>query len=290
METRPKSPLKTQKGDDHVLVESSSIGSSPYADLSSIDQDESPRNAFTPKRVVTPDWVKEEVHFDHKETKKKSVDNEKIADLHFELEVIERRIEYCIDQKHGHPALCVQVREEEGTGEITRKEKKMRVNYKFVPPVNVVPAFWVPRVYDKKENKLSIEESELLKVKINESRNQSGSTQIVTRIHSWGNSNPVFSYTEDDKSEYDYDSNDDDPFEDDEDYERARMKAMKKASQKKHKQQQQPAPVFDINGMPKRRRGRPRKNPLGSSLFSISLVSFATDDSEQDTDWDDNML
>ena len=68
------------------------------------------------------------------------------------------------------------------------------------------------------------------------------------------------------------------------------MKAMKKASQKKHKQQQQPAPAFDINGMPKRRRGRPRKNPLGSSLFSISLVSFATDDSEQDTDWDDNML
>ena len=297
------SPVKSPSTKPSVQFDSSPINSSPSVDFCSPDITEykNPRG-YHPKRVVTPDWIKEDPMNAHVCGKVEATDQQKMIDVHFELEVLERRIEYCIDTKHGHPALCVKVREEEGISDITRKEKKLRNNYTFIPPVNVIPGFWVPRIYDKPENKMSKEESKALQTKIKQASLTKSHSQMVTRMHSWNSENPgpnpFFSYADD--NDFNSDADDYNMGEDIYSPQKNRKAAQKKKNNRPSRTNSTPTLtpgmpgtiITTIDGVTviKRKRGRPRKYPLPEDLISISLKSFATDDEDNHTDWEDDLL
>ena len=291
------SPVKSPSPKPSVQFQSSPMNSSPSVDIYSSDPFEFKNSrSYHPKRVVTPDWIKEDQTDPDTDTPIKLVDQEKIADIHFELEVLERRIEDCVDTKHGHPALCVTVREEEGVSDITRKEKKLRNNYTFIPPVNVVPGFWTKRIYDKPENLLSKEESEALQIKIQESTSSTRNhSPMITRMHSWNSDyhtpSPFFSYADDD-NEFDSDIEDYNLMEDYSPHKKNHKKKSSSVSRTSSSNSCHPTVALAPDGavVPKRKRGRPRKYPLPDELLSISLLNYATDDSDDKTDWDDELL
>lgn len=239
---------------------------------------------FRPARVATPEWIEESPHRTPSPCVKLTDDLTALSDLHFELEVIERRIELQIDKRHGHPALAVLVRKEEGLSEITRKERKLRANYNFIEPIQIIPKFWKPRAYDHYSDKLTAEQTEQLEEKIRqaESRNHS-SSKMSTRFHCPAEpsspNNMFVSFDED------FEFSEDDYY-----YATVTQKPkVKKAPT------HAPPPLQDEFGnIIKRKRGRPRKYPrpddmknLGPGEVVISMRQYCTDDSDDMTEWDD---
>ena len=293
------SPVKSPSPKPSVQFQSSPMNSSPSVEIFPQDPFEFKNSrGYRPKRVVTPDWIKEDQADTENDSSIKLIDQEKMADIHFELEVLERRIEDCIDTKHGHPALCVTAREEDGVKDINRKEKKLRNNYTFVPPVNVIPGFWTRRIYDKPENLMSKEESQSLQIKIQESTNLNRNhSPMITRMHSWNSEyhspSPFFSYADD--NEFDSDIDECNVMEDyysPQAHRKSHKKKSGSASRTSSSSSYHPPIALTPDGTPiqKRKRGRPRKYPLPDDLISISLANYATDESDNNTDWDDELL
>ena len=116
-------------------------------------------------RVFTPPWFIENKN--NKNIENNKIDLEKIllkmTELHFEIEVIEARIQEGEDEIHEHPAMAQEVHLELGLQSMTKKERQHRNLYELKFEKNIVPLFWEKRVWDKDFYKLDEKESELLK-------------------------------------------------------------------------------------------------------------------------------
>lgn len=275
-----------KNSDSDMSSDHSGYQSSPSVEFSvpCSSQGSRPISPFRPARVATPEWVEEVPRRTPSPCVKVTDDISELADIHFELEVIERRIELQIDKKHGHPALSILVRKEEGLNEITRKERKLRSNYNFIEPIRVIPKFWKPRSYDHYSDKLTAEQTEQLEEKIRqaETRNHSAS-KMSTRVHSYNETitqnNMFVSFDEDfELSEDDY----------------YYATVTQKPKIKKTPAPPPPPLQDEFGNIIKRKRGRPRKYPrpedmknLGPGEVVISMRQYCTDDSDDMTEWED---
>jgi len=167
-----------------------------------------PAIPFEKKRVLTPDWECRKEDEQIVCNIKNNEDFEKIADLHHEIEVIERRIEYGLDKDHQHPGLAASIHNISGVTGVSRREKKLRDNYTHIVPVSMRPIFWPDRVWDSKEFLMTEEQTKLLKEKIISSNaNPDSSSQIVTRQRSWSTLNmskreSPYHFAKDEEEEY----------------------------------------------------------------------------------------
>ena len=100
--------------------------------------------------IFTPTWsfansvgAREEKNYPHIK-----FDLNSMCNIHYQLEVIEKRIQNGDDEEHEHPAMCVQVLNEEGLSEVTNEEKKLRGDYDEIKYDQIKPSFWEPRCYD----------------------------------------------------------------------------------------------------------------------------------------------
>lgn len=102
-----------------------------------------------------------------------------MCNIHYQLEVIEKRIQNGDDEEHDHPAMCVQVLDEEGISKVTSEERKLRDDYEEIKYDKIKPSFWEPRCYDDEYCQLTKNDNKLLLNLINLA-NDTDSNEIVT--------------------------------------------------------------------------------------------------------------
>ena len=111
--------------------------------------------------VVMPNWHFEgQIPLNHEPNTFTS--NLGQIELHYNLEVLEHRIQQGDDQFHDHPGQCVNVFLETGVGALTPEEIYFKKGYVLKKPEIIVPSFWPPRVWDNQCITLNPEESEKL--------------------------------------------------------------------------------------------------------------------------------
>lgn len=98
--------------------------------------------------IFTPAWAMEKPVEENKVDGTINYDFNTICNVHFQLEVLEKRIQNGDDEVHEHPAMCVQVLDEEGLNDITEDEMQYRQTYKVRKVRKIKPSFWEPRCYD----------------------------------------------------------------------------------------------------------------------------------------------
>ena len=85
-----------------------------------------------------------------------------LCNIHYQLEIIERRINFGDDDVHQHPAMSVQILQDEGLYDITEEERSLRKQYKFKPFNKIKPDFWEPRCYDDEYARLTPKDNQHL--------------------------------------------------------------------------------------------------------------------------------
>lgn len=83
---------------------------------------------------------------------------------HFDLEVIEHRIQGGDDIEHGHPAMSISALAQFDRNFLSYREKRLKMNYKSIEMPEPRPSFWEARVYDIGTRRP--DESERLRLKI----------------------------------------------------------------------------------------------------------------------------
>jgi len=116
-------------------------------------------------RIHTPDWVMQS----RPETPKfisdaacKTIN----TDIHHELEVIEIRIGVGHYEHYKHPGYSASIQKQETDFVMTRGEKKLRKNYDNSDPMQQVPSFWTPRVWDSQATRMSEYHSKKLQERV----------------------------------------------------------------------------------------------------------------------------
>ncbi|KAH0786180.1 hypothetical protein GPJ56_009857 [Histomonas meleagridis] len=142
---------------------------------------------YEPKPVLTPNWDKPETN--EEETHNPTISEciyDHITDIHYQLEIIEHRIQMGKDEKHDHPAMSLQVLETEGLPNVTKKEKERKSRYMLIEEEHYLPRFWEPRSYDSQYKPLSKEDNESLEEMIRLSLVDDGKTSTIkTRQRTW---------------------------------------------------------------------------------------------------------
>jgi hypothetical protein len=78
---------------------------------------------------------------------------------HYQLEVLEHRIQVGDDETHGHPALAVELLPEFDGTTLTYEEHKLKTNYDCQPTDQLIPQFWEHRSWDDTAHKMSPDDS-----------------------------------------------------------------------------------------------------------------------------------
>lgn len=91
-----------------------------------------------------------------------TMNQEKEKNLHWELEVIEHRIQFGKDLEHPHPCMAPNVLQNEGLHDVRPREKTRLKHYDQVDYIECIPDFWEPRVWDDNYPKLDHTQSEFL--------------------------------------------------------------------------------------------------------------------------------
>ena len=95
--------------------------------------------------------------------KKKQTD---IIKSHSRLEIFEHRIQMGEDENYVHPAMAITRADKSQIDDFTEKEKEKQNRYIEKKVHQTIPRFWPSRNYDTEDNKMSIEDTEKLKLKI----------------------------------------------------------------------------------------------------------------------------
>ena len=141
-------------------------------------------NRFEPKPVLTPDWREpsESLSSNHPHAKF----NASIADTHYQLEILEHRIQMGEDPKRDHPAMSLEALEHEGLQNVTKREKERHERYALVQEKHFLPQFWEQRPYDAFYTKLSAEDSAALRgMIIASTSNNASPCAMKTRKRTW---------------------------------------------------------------------------------------------------------
>ncbi|OHT05500.1 hypothetical protein TRFO_26773 [Tritrichomonas foetus] len=85
-----------------------------------------------------------------------------ICNIHYQLEILERRIQFGEDEEHEHPAMAVEILDKFGISEVTDEERMLRKHYLVKSFEKVKPDFWEPRVYDDEYCRLTQRDNRLL--------------------------------------------------------------------------------------------------------------------------------
>lgn len=109
--------------------------------------------SFPVRNVKTPVWVKDTDVTSHY-TKSESVQcmsHDEMSALHWQCEVLERRINRGRDKEHNHPAMVVEILKTTGVRNITEHEYNRRKRYDNQICREALPDFWqatAPRPWD----------------------------------------------------------------------------------------------------------------------------------------------
>lgn len=153
---------KTEPDDDSDFEKESSSSSDSYYNHSQVssptiitrhqelEKKKAKIKIFTPTWFLTSSLEEPKEEYSHIK-----FDLNSMCNIHYQLEVIEKRIQNGDDEEHEHPAMCVQVLDEEGLSEVTNEEKKLRSSYEEIIYDKIKPSFWEPRCYDDEYYQLS---------------------------------------------------------------------------------------------------------------------------------------
>ena len=128
------------------------------------ENNESDNNFFleiqTPKPLLSQD---ENKNSNLKRPECKELNLEERNDLHFQLEILEHRIQFGKDPSHMHPAMSIDVLAKEGLKNIKPRELTRKKYYKQVDYVQYLPEFWDSRPWDDEYVKMTYIQSEKLR-------------------------------------------------------------------------------------------------------------------------------
>jgi hypothetical protein len=214
-----------------------------------------PAADFVPKQPVPTPRQRDQPHAAHCKSApladRKTRDFEAISELHFKLEVAERRIQDGLDPVHDHPAMAIHALEDFQFADISAAEKKLKARYVRKQPHEVCPTFWKPRIWDSPDKILT--ETESLRYR---ERICKFDTDLADSGAKWRKGKS--------SRERKFASSSDDEFE------------------LEHH-------IDDIEGLPSLRRKSKRKVTRSAAPLPIVLPSpfFATDDESDETDFTD---
>jgi len=234
------------------------------------------------KSVYTPKWTKENVPAAPFEISSGFLCEQYrlLVNRHFEIEVIEYRIQEGEDLEHEHPAMAVDIHSKSGIYNFNKKELQHRNRYELKHEKNVVPLFWTNRVWDKDFLKLSELDTQKLKEEIDFADNsRKGMRKSTSRIHT----KPTTYQSDSNESDYSVTletSTSDGSSTESEDDEQINTQA--------DEEKLDPVPLIQSRRMRKTMATRASAGPIiTNAVCKFSSRLFDTDESEWATDWSD---
>lgn len=142
---------------------------------------------IVPIDIPMPDWHAAPISIDEQPQQPNTYDINEMIKIHYQLEIIEHRIQVGIDNEHQHPALAIDILKEVGLTNESKKDRQYLQRYEQVNDPLFVPTFWEPRSWDAEEAViLNNEESKSLQDTIKTLGFRDGNvSQFVTRRSSW---------------------------------------------------------------------------------------------------------
>jgi hypothetical protein len=89
-----------------------------------------------------------------------------LESLHFQLEVIEHRIQSGEDQSHDHPALSVTLLSTSDFSNLSYRETVFKTHYRQESRAEQIPGFWVGRPWDSPHRRMTGGETAALQTAI----------------------------------------------------------------------------------------------------------------------------
>lgn len=133
------------------------------------NQSEDTTQTIDDESVLTPEWQinqttskKESNIVSNSNDKEILLNNDEEKNVHWELEIVEHRIQFGKDLDHPHPAMAPNILKDEGLHDIRPREKTRSKHYEQINYIEYIPEFWQPRVWDDNYPKLNHAQSEFL--------------------------------------------------------------------------------------------------------------------------------
>lgn len=156
-------PISSSKSIE-FSISPTDIKSENKDDIEEIKEEIQPKDSnqdFIEEPILTPEWKVTQT-ISKNDEKEIVINNEEEKNIHWELEIIEHRIQFGKDLDHPHPAMAPNVLKNEGLHDVRPREKTRLKHYEQINCVEYIPEFWAPRVWDDNYPKLNHVQSEFL--------------------------------------------------------------------------------------------------------------------------------